>query len=69
MPALRARIDAESCAASALCQRVAPEIFSMPDDADTATVLVDTVTDPAQMALVREAEAGCPTAAIVVEEL
>lgn len=69
MASLRARIDPELCAASALCQRVAPEIFSVPDDADTAVMLVDSVSDPAQIALIRDAAAGCPTGAIVIDEL
>ena len=69
MGGLRVRIDADLCAASALCQRVAPEIFSVPDDADTALVLVDPVSDPSQIALVTDAAAGCPTGAIVIEDL
>ena len=51
-----------------MCQRIAPQIFSMPDDADTAIVLMGPVDDPAQMALAREAAEACPTGAIIIEE-
>ena len=68
MTELHIRIDAEVCAASAMCQRIAPHVFSMPDDADTAIVLMDPVSDPAQMALALEAAKACPTAAIIIEE-
>ncbi len=68
MTELHIRIDEDCCAASAMCQRIAPQIFSMPDDADTAILLMDVVSDPAQIALAREAEEACPTRAIDVEE-
>jgi ferredoxin len=59
-------IDEELCAASALCQRVAPQLFSMPDDEDTAVVLQSPVEDPALIALAEEAADGCPTMAILL---
>ena len=68
MAELHIRIDEEACAASAMCQRIAPPIFSMPDDADTAIVLIEAVDDPAQVALAQEAAKACPTGAIIIEE-
>ncbi len=59
-------IDEELCAASALCQRVAPQVFSMPDDQDTAVALQRSVTDPELIALAEEAADGCPTMAILL---
>jgi ferredoxin len=60
------RIDEDLCAASALCQRVAPTLFSMPDDADTALALQSSVSDPRLIALAEEAAEGCPTMAIIL---
>lgn len=60
------RIDEELCAASALCQRVAPQVFSMPDDEDTAVALQPTLTDPELIALAEQAADGCPTMAILL---
>jgi ferredoxin len=59
-------IDEELCAASALCQRVAPQVFSMPDDEDTAVVLQPSVSDPELIALAEQAADGCPTMAILL---
>jgi ferredoxin len=61
-------VDPELCAASAMCPRVAPQLFALPDMADTAVVLQESVSDPELIKLAREAEAGCPTLAITVEE-
>ncbi len=67
MTELRIRVDEELCAASAMCKRLAPQVFDLPDDADTAVVLQPTVTDPEVIVLVEEAEGACPTLAIVVD--
>ena len=61
-------IDPELCAASAMCKRIAPQLFDLPDDADTAIVLQETVDDPELVALAAEAESGCPTLAIVLTQ-
>ena len=68
MSELRVRIDDDLCAASAMCQRIAPAIFDVPDDADWAQVLLPVLTDPGQIALAREAADACPTGAIIIEE-
>ena len=68
MSELRVRIDDDLCAASAMCQRIAPTIFDVPDDADWAQVLLPVLTDPDQIALAREAADACPTGAIIIEE-
>ena len=65
---IKISVDHDLCAASALCPRVAPQLFELPDMADTAVVLQETVSDPDLVRLAREAEAGCPTLAITVEE-
>lgn len=59
-------VDAELCAASAMCQSIAPGLLAMPDDADTAIVLRSPVTDPADVALAEEAADACPTRAILL---
>ena len=60
-------IDETLCAASAMCKRIAPQVFDLPEDADTAVVLQSPVTDPDVIKLVEEAEQGCPTLAILLE--
>jgi ferredoxin len=62
-------IDSDLCAASAMCQMIAPKLFSMPDDADWATVLKSPISDPAELALVEEATTACPTQAILLRLL
>ena len=62
-------IDGELCAASAMCQRIAPGLFSMPDDADTAVALKPQVTSPEELALAEEAVASCPTQAILLRRV
>jgi ferredoxin len=59
-------IDAELCAASAMCPRIAPMIFELPDDADTARVRQPTLSDPALTKLAEQAAAECPTGAILI---
>jgi ferredoxin len=64
---IRVSVDDELCAASAMCKRLAPQIFSLPDDADTAIVLQPTIDDPELIALAEETESACPTLAIVID--
>lgn len=68
MAELHVRVDQELCAASAMCFHVASDVFSVPDDADWATVATPVVTDPAPAERVREAAEACPTGAIEVME-
>jgi ferredoxin len=67
MSGIEVRVDEELCAASAMCKRLAPQIFDLPDDADTSIVLQPTLEDPELIALAEEAESACPTLAIVIE--
>jgi ferredoxin len=57
-------VDVELCVASGMCPQVAPQIFELLDDADTANVLQPTLTDPDLIALAEQAEMECPTQAI-----
>lgn len=62
---LRVVVDHDMCAASGFCARIAPEVFRLGDEDDSAVVLVGEV--PTELdSDVREAEAACPTAAITV---
>ena len=65
---LRVTVDPAKCTASTTCLYAAPEIFELPDGADTAVVRIALLDDPALMELAREAEASCPTAAIELAE-
>lgn len=69
MTEIKVTVDEQACAASAMCQRIAPRIFEMPDDADWAIVLTPVVSGDEQVTLAREAFEACPTMAIVLEEL
>jgi ferredoxin len=57
-------VDEDLCAASALCTRIAPELFELPDDSYTAVVLRPEVSDDAALAAARDAVASCPAMAI-----
>jgi ferredoxin len=66
MSGIQVSVDEELCAASAMCKRLAPQIFDLPDDADTAIALQPTIDDPELIKLAEEAEGACPTLAIVI---
>jgi ferredoxin len=67
MSRIHVSVDDELCAASAMCKRLAPQIFDLPDDADTAIVLQPTIEDPELIALAEEVQGACPTLAIVID--
>lgn len=56
-------VDAELCAASAVCVRLAPELFLLDDFADTSAP-VQAEIDAATLERVREVAKKCPTWAI-----
>lgn len=66
---VRVSVDADSCVASALCKRLAPKMFDLPRNSETAVVLTPEVTAPADIALAWEAKDGCPGMAIDVEDV
>ncbi len=68
MTEIHVKVDDQLCAASAMCPRIAPLIFDLPDGGDWAVVLQPTVTDGEQIELAREAMEACPTGAITIEE-
>ena len=59
-------VDADRCVGSAYCQRIAPALFDLGDDG-FAFVTEPDVTG-AGAAAAREAEAACPSMAILVQE-
>lgn len=63
----RITVDETRCAASTTCALVAPDLFEVPEGADTARVKTAIVDDPALIELAREAEESCPTLSIHVE--
>jgi len=63
---MKVTVDTELCEANAVCESLAPEVFSVDED-DQLTILVAEV--PAEMAArVREAVASCPKMALRLEE-
>jgi ferredoxin len=67
MAACRITVDEGRCAASTTCVLVAPDLFELPPDGDTAHVKAALVDDPGLIELAREAEESCPTGAIQVD--
>ena len=65
---LRAEIDKNLCVLSAYCTKAAPGLFRIEEGADTASTTFQTVDDPEQVERAYEAEAVCPTGAVVVDE-
>ena len=59
-------VDPDLCTASAVCTFIAPTIFELDDPAGPVRCLLETVEDPAMVALAREAAAACPTGAISI---
>jgi ferredoxin len=62
-------INQDVCSATGECTRTAPKVFDIPEDSDTAVVMVDLVTDPEQIALVEEAAQFCPTGSISLQRI
>jgi ferredoxin len=63
---MKASVD-ESCTACGLCAETCPEVFELPDDADTARVIVDVVPPEAEESC-REAADNCPVEAIILKD-
>jgi ferredoxin len=62
---MKVRINKEDCIACGVCADIAPEVFTMGDD---AAEVVNEDVPPEHEEAVREAAESCPTEAIVVEE-
>ena len=62
----RVAVDRQQCALQGYCERIAPEVFEVRDGESTVHVRRETVEDPELEELVEEAEAACPTRAIVL---
>ena len=63
---MRVRVDPDLCEANGVCVSFAPEVFELQPD-DATVVLIP--TPPAGMrAAVEDAAAGCPRAAIRIDE-
>jgi ferredoxin len=64
---VKVSVNPDVCALSGECTRTAPDVFEIRDDSDVAVVIMDEVSDPAQIALAKEAAQFCPTGSISVE--
>ena len=62
------KIDELSCALTGYCVRVAPELFEIVPGKDWVDVKHEHVEDAQTIASAQEAEANCPTGAIVLDE-
>ncbi|MBD0021563.1 ferredoxin [Gordonia pseudamarae] len=63
---MRVRADFDLCESNAVCVGVAPDIFTLDDD-DYLQILHEEVP-PEHESAVRRAVAGCPKAALFIEE-
>ena len=64
---MKVRVDEVLCDGYAKCERIAPDIFRMDDD-DLAHVLVEEISDEAQMQRARMAARMCPSKAILLSD-
>jgi len=62
---MRIVVDRDKCTALGICESLAPDFFEV-DEAGELALLRESVTD-ADLALVEQAVAGCPTAALRLE--
>lgn len=63
---MRVRVDTDSCEANGVCVSLAPDVFELQPD-DTLHVLLPTPGEDLRAA-VEEAVAGCPRAAIRIDD-
>ena len=62
---MRIVLDESKCSSLGMCESIAPEHFEVGDDG--ALVLLDSTPDESLRALIQEAVAACPTAALRIE--
>lgn len=63
---MRVRVDPDLCEANGVCVSFAPEVFELqPED---ATVVLIRMPPPKMRDAVEAAAAGCPRAAIVIDD-
>jgi ferredoxin len=63
---MKATVDRDACISCGLCESVCPDVFKL-DDESISTVIQDPVAAENEDCA-KEAESGCPTDAIHVEE-
>ena len=59
---MKIAVDYDKCASLGVCASIAPEFFEVNDDGDQQVLRAEVPED--QRALVEQAIAGCPTAAL-----
>ncbi|MEV5894326.1 ferredoxin [Nonomuraea fuscirosea] len=64
---MKVTVDEDKCCGAGQCVLLAPEVFDQREE-DGIVLLLDAEPGPDQHALVREAAAVCPAAAIEVAE-
>ncbi|GAA1684266.1 ferredoxin [Nonomuraea fuscirosea] len=64
---MKVTVDEDKCCGAGQCVLLAPEVFDQREE-DGIVLLLDAEPGPDQHALVREAAAVCPAAAIEVTE-
>jgi len=66
---MKITVDLTLCQGHGRCVAVAPDFFDFADGAEQPSVLVETDTDEAQIALAQRAARACPERAIKVEDV
>ena len=63
---MKVLVDRDRCEGNAVCVGCCPEMFELPDDVDTVTLLMDSVPDNLRQN-VQAAVDGCPRQALSLE--
>jgi len=64
---MKAQVDASKCQAYGICNEIAPRIFAL-DEWGYAAVQGHEAVPAEDEALIKQAERGCPSRAVVVKE-
>ena len=65
MIVMHATVLQKACIRCGMCASICPEVFSLPDDGESARAICDTVPEEYAVS-VQEAADSCPTSAIEV---
>lgn len=58
--------DSSKCATIGLCEMVAPDFFSIPDDGEGKTIVLHETADDSRRAELEDAAGKCPTQSIQI---
>ena len=62
---MNAVVNQKACIRCGMCPTICPEVFTLPDNGESAQAITDTVPEGCEVAA-REAADSCPTGAIEI---